>query len=607
MAVATSVQADMQIGHTVNGYAWSDNLGFICFGTSCNIPECRTGGAPNFYAYVENVSDTAPKELHGWAVICNLKDAGWISLNCKDTGSCTGGNTVFYKLVYDPSSYDFHVAAVSGSPFGYNGNNDGTGLGYINFHPSTDGMILASVTPENTDPLCTDHKDNDLDGKTDCSDPDCAVRPVCTTSEINWLGPALTQQYVACHDTIDNNINGQTDCASDVSCIGSTVCSPEVNCTNGVDDDGDTKIDCLDSDCSSLPVCTTESSCVDGIDNDGNLLIDCADPGCLLDPACTPPQPQCVDNAACAGIADPAAHASCCCSDNALNGQPQMDCLDPLCQAQAPVCSAWTQALGGNIYAGGGITGTKAPTQAGVPNAAFCLRANASIEWTSPDQYASCKETSAGSIPLPTAENQYRSQLGFLDLAGLRTGRYGTVVTISNAGQIAPANILGGQVYRFAQSGATFQLSAKTFDNALGTTGKGAGTLLIEGANLNITGDIGYTSNPVQQRIKNLASFGVIVVKDASGNGGNITINSGVTKVSGSMFAEGEVHTGSGNVYLKLIGLYISKQFFLERTNNTDPTKPAEEFVFDGRAVVNPPPGMQDAGMSLPRQSDASF
>ncbi len=616
LASTATLQADGQQGQSVNGFVWSDNLGFICFGSSCNIPACRGASATTFYAYTEPITDSSPKEVHGWALICGLKDTGWISLNCKDTGSCTGGNTVYYKLVYNPADYKFHSVAVTGSPFGYNGNTDGSGIGYIKFYPTTDGMYL-NVPQENTDPLCSDGLDNDFNGLKDCADPNCASRAICTTSELNWFGPALTQQYLACHDTLDNNFNGKIDCSgvgaspADPSCVGSAVCTPEWNftngCTNGTDDDGDTKIDCADTDCSTRPECTTEFSCVDNVDNDGNGLKDCADPGCLLDPACTPPQPQCVDNAACAAIADPAAHANCCCGDNSLNGQVQVDCIDPLCQAQAPVCSAWTKALGGNIYAGGGITGTQAPAQAGVPNAAFCLRANASIEWTSPSSYAACRETSAGSIPLPTQENKYRSTLGFLDLAGLRGGRYGTVVTVSDASQIAPTGGLNGQVYRYAQSGTTFDLPAKTFLNGLGTTGNGAGTLLIEGANLNITGDIAYTSDPVQQRLKNLASFGVIVVKDSAGAGGDVTINSAVTKVSGAIFAEGTIHTGTGGNYLKLLGLYIAYKFDLQRANNTDPTKPAEEFIFDGRAVVNPPPGMQDASKSLPRTTDASF
>ncbi len=622
MATTESIQPDGQQGHTINGFAWSDNLGFICFGSSCNIPACRTGGVPNFYAYAEKITDNSPKELHGWAVICNIKEAGWISLNCEDTGACTGANTVFYKLVYNPADNKFHVATVNGSPYGYNGNNDGSGLGYISFTPkdaggslSPDGMYL-EIPSENTDSMCTDAKDNDLNGQTDCADANCAARPVCTTSELNWLGPALTQQYTACHDSADNNINGKADCAgvgalpADPTCSAAPVCQPEYSFTNGcidhVDNDGDTAIDCADTDCAARPECTTEFSCTDDADNDGNGLKDCEDPGCLLDPACTPPQPQCVDKPACAGIVDAQERANCCCSDGTPNGQPAIDCMDAQCQAQAPVCAAWTKALGGNIYAGGGITGTKAPQQSGVTNAAFCLRSNATIEWTSPDQYAACKEANVGEIALPTSENRYRSQLGFLDLAGLRTGRYGTVVTVSDSSQVAPANLLGGQIYRYA-SGGTFTLSAKTFENAIGTSGKGAGTLLVEGADLRITGDISYSPSAVQQRIKNLASFGVIVVKDSSGAGGNVYIDPAVTTVSGAIFAEGEVHTGASNTYLKLFGLFIAKKFDLGRTNNTDPTKPAEEFLFDGRAVVNPPPGMQDAGKSLPRQSDASF
>lgn len=65
----------------------------------------------------------------------------------------------------------------------------------------------------------------------------------------------------------------------------------EINCTNGLDDDGDGKIDCQDTDCSSQPSCQTqpppiETNCTNKIDDDSDLLIDCADPDCIGHSAC---------------------------------------------------------------------------------------------------------------------------------------------------------------------------------------------------------------------------------------------------------------------------------------------------------------------------------
>ena len=65
----------------------------------------------------------------------------------------------------------------------------------------------------------------------------------------------------------------------------------ESDCTDGIDNDGDTNIDCADSDCSNNLCCSVgtlfECDCSDGLDNDGNGAIDCAETVCSLDPACS--------------------------------------------------------------------------------------------------------------------------------------------------------------------------------------------------------------------------------------------------------------------------------------------------------------------------------
>jgi hypothetical protein len=69
-------------------------------------------------------------------------------------------------------------------------------------------------------------------------------------------------------------------------CLGLSISAiaQELNCYNGIDDDGDGLVDCFDGDCSGHIVCNIEFICDDGIDNDGDGFIDCADqPDC---PAC---------------------------------------------------------------------------------------------------------------------------------------------------------------------------------------------------------------------------------------------------------------------------------------------------------------------------------
>ena len=66
-------------------------------------------------------------------------------------------------------------------------------------------------------------------------------------------------------------------------------------CDNGVDDDGDGRIDCADPSCDRRacgPGClcdvgvARETACGDGADNDGDGRIDCADDDCAEDTAC---------------------------------------------------------------------------------------------------------------------------------------------------------------------------------------------------------------------------------------------------------------------------------------------------------------------------------
>ncbi|MCA9647017.1 MAG: hypothetical protein H6718_34450 [Polyangiaceae bacterium] len=61
----------------------------------------------------------------------------------------------------------------------------------------------------------------------------------------------------------------------------------ETNCTDRIDNDGDSVADCADADCYDLPVCqpsglteSTNALCSDWIDNDGDGVLDCDDSDC---------------------------------------------------------------------------------------------------------------------------------------------------------------------------------------------------------------------------------------------------------------------------------------------------------------------------------------
>lgn len=116
----------------------------------------------------------------------------------------------------------------------------------------------------------------------------------------NWPVPAFTIRFTpisadpaiteVCTDGIDNDGDSYVDCA-DSDCAADLNCGTPVAeiCTDGIDNDGDSYADCADPDCSGLGNCGPEGrqiTCRDGMDNDGDGAIDCDDSGCMNNKAC---------------------------------------------------------------------------------------------------------------------------------------------------------------------------------------------------------------------------------------------------------------------------------------------------------------------------------
>ncbi|MBX3250989.1 MAG: hypothetical protein KF901_27680 [Myxococcales bacterium] len=141
--------------------------------------------------------------------------------------------------------------------------------------------------------VCDDGIDNDGDGLTDCADADCFDTPVC---EVH--GPERNDER--CSDWIDNDGDGLIDCDdSDCQADPVTVCrgsaqdfqSRQVQADDTARDlprlTGDMTAEDLIGNFGDNHGERDDYTCSDGIDNDGDGRIDCQDFGCRFDPQVT--------------------------------------------------------------------------------------------------------------------------------------------------------------------------------------------------------------------------------------------------------------------------------------------------------------------------------
>lgn len=134
---------------------------------------------------------------------------------------------------------------------------------------------------------CENRIDDDGDAMVDCADSDCFQHPACE------FGSGTERNNETCSDWIDNDGDGAIDC-EDEDCEGNavTVCHGSVRPGHA---NGDT-VPGLEGDAVPEDFIGTgddasgennDYTCSDGIDNDGDGRIDCADFGCRFDPQVT--------------------------------------------------------------------------------------------------------------------------------------------------------------------------------------------------------------------------------------------------------------------------------------------------------------------------------
>jgi hypothetical protein len=199
----------------------------------------------------------------------------------------------------------------------------GTGYG------SCGGQVLPQS--ESSTLACNDGQDDDCDGLTDCADPDCAGRScsltgVCVNGACAMCAPdgGAAQPFgeTTCSDGVDNDCDGKIDCLDTGSCRGRT-CGAGATCAS----DGG----CVCSGNGGAPQ-AVETSCGDGADNDCDGLADCKDPDCAAQ-SCGGPGATCASGScSCSGNGGTPQSPETSCSDghdNDCNGA--VDCADPAC------------------------------------------------------------------------------------------------------------------------------------------------------------------------------------------------------------------------------------------------------------------------------------
>ena len=237
-------------------------------------------------------------------------------------------------------------------------------------------------------------------------------------------------------------------------------------------------------------------------------------------------------------------------------------------------------------------------------NAGYCILASGSII----NFYSeiNCLEAAYRDLGFPGAGNSYRNILGMIDFSRILNGNQ-LVFADADIDANLPVN-LAGRVYYFHEAGLnSFTIDAPlTFLNAHNLNSSGAGTVVVDG-DLRINSNMYYEANPVSGKIGNLASIAWIVK-------GDLIIDPGVTNLVGNFIVLGKDDvacptagcgwflTGDdsgGNQQLVLRGLVMAKTFSLQRYYKTG-GEPAEKFIYDGRVLVNTPPGLEDFAKGLP-------
>ncbi|MDP2586971.1 MAG: hypothetical protein Q8P32_04360, partial [Candidatus Komeilibacteria bacterium] len=266
----------------------------------------------------------------------------------------------------------------------------------------------------------------------------------------------------------------------------------------------------------------------------------------------------------------------------------------------------WLETKYGSIYGRNNVgTPDTATAPEGSYNSSYCILATGNII-NLISQDPTCVSSAYRDLGFPNVSQKYKTITGIIDFDRILDGNE-TVYANTDVDALLPKT-LGGEVYYFGGAGLTdFTIdSPMTFFNARNVNSAGAGTVVIDG-NLHINSNLFYEGNPVSGQIENLASIAWIVK-------GDVIIDPSVANLVGTFIVLGQdglacpivgcgqFKTGNDSVAPKQLvvnGLVMAKQFSFERFYKAS-SQSAEKIIYDGRVVVNTPPGLEDLSKGLP-------
>lgn len=248
----------------------------------------------------------------------------------------------------------------------------------------------------------------------------------------------------------------------------------------------------------------------------------------------------------------------------------------------------WIQTKYGDVYSGADID---IPAPTGQVNASFLILSTGTV--SNFDTNLSGGTMTGYDIPFPELNSgSYRSNIGKINITSLESSatEFFTDTELDN-------RVLDGDSYIY--NGNLIIDDPITIPNGSGSIGVantlGNGTIIIDG-DLTVNRNISYGDSSVEN-LYNLASAAWIIT-------GNLTIGSNVTEMAGAYIVLGEtgVSTGEGNQPLNVYGLMMAKAFNFQRDRVKEETKdvPSEKFIYDGHALLNTPPGLEDLIATLP-------